>query len=505
MDYNYSNTMKALMKNKPGLAIKIILLVLIALAALGSISSVLSERNSIEEQKANVQEFDPFGLDQSYSKLTPQFLSEEYATNYNDTVYYCLAIDTDYNTYIVAINADDMDKYQSLIDYTYDESIMTPPEEVVLQGTPEKIEEDLVGYTVEGYNAFWGEALVDSSNYELSVGSYYLDTTQGPATESSGFAVFLALAIVLLLIYALLMTKSEKAAKIRKATLQKYNYSILGNVDQELNQPDTLHYDKQGVHLTNHYIVSSANGFDIIPYEELKQIFGLIKSVGRNGNQRAVVAITMDEVQHEVAYIGMGNDQDVFVEQIVERIKAAVPDIMYGTDGESFYIIDSKNSGTMFDTEVEEEEGSRKSNVLFGIVGALAGAAIGGVIWIVIGELGFIAGLAGFFMMTLAIKGYRMLSGYLDKKGQIIALVIALFMIFVSNYLLYALEYCKGYYDSNYSLSNIIASIKALPDFLKIEEVRLSFFKDLAIGYLLSIWSGFRIIKSVFSGKSNKE
>jgi len=498
MEASYSKTMKAMMKGKPSLAFRIGTLLLAGLLVLGSIISLNADKDRVEKQKAELQLFDPFASKDAYSTLTPQFLSEEYAANYNDTVYYCLALDADYNAYIVAISADQMEQYRDLIDYTYDENITTPPAKVTLTGMPKEIDAELVDYTVEAYNTFYGGDMLDADSYQMILGEYYLDTTSSPAADSTGFIVLLFLGILVLVVYALRSMKYEPENKLRKTTLEQYQGQALWAVDQELNQPETLHLNTQKIHFTSSYIVTGAQGFEILRYDEMKQVYGLIMN---NGNRRAIVAVTNEGVNHNIAFAGMGNEQDMVIGQIVERIKASRPEIPYGISEGDFYQIETSNSEFDFDTEGNGKTG--KSNILLGILGAIVGAVLGGVLWIVIGKVGFIAGLAGYLMMLFSIKGYQKLSGYLDKKGQIISLIIAFAMIFGANYLLYALNYCEGFYES-YSVQNIIRSMKELPEFLALDEVKWSFYKDLGVGYLLSIWAGYRLIAMVLFHKNEK-
>jgi len=186
--------------------------------------------------------------------------------------------------------------------------------------------------------------------------------------------------------------------------------------------------------------------------------------------------------------------------QIVDQMEQRLPETDFGFENDSFYTTAIPKDIVEIDT-VEGEP--VKSNAFLGIIGAIIGAALGSIIWIIIGKLGFIAGIAGFAMMLFAIKGYRRLAGSLDKKGQIISLIIAFIMIFIANYAQYVLEICKYYYSSDYSVSTIIKVTKGLPDLLTMGDLWGEFAKDLLVGYALSIWAGFKIIKTTFS--SNKQ
>ena len=492
MDYEYSRLMKSYMRSKPKLSTKIIMLGLVLLMVILAVVFLVTERHAAENQKTNVQEFNPKDQERAYSKLTPQYLSGDFAVEYS-TKYYCFAVDKTNRTYIVAIDSEQINQYQKLIDYTYSSVMTAPPAEVTLKGMPKEIEEQLVDYMIDGYNSFWGNNAMNASNYRMLVGEYYLDTTAVPTVDMSAFYIFLVCAVVYILIYEYIHSKAKKENKLRRLTLEKYHGDSLYAVDQELNRPDTLHLTGFKLHLTSRYIISDVFGLNILPYEDIIQVYGAI--IGRV--QRAVMVVTKDGITHKIAVFGTHSAQDHLVEKLVERIKLGAPDIRYGIDAENFYVQEPSNY------DIDREAGGR-NHMFLGLVGAVFGAALGGVLWIIIGEFGFIAGLAGYLMMIFSIRGYKLLAGTLDKKGQILSLIIAFVMIFAVNCLSYALAYLKGYYNSEYSLANIIASIKAIPDILRMDEVTGSFVKDLLVGYALSIWAGYHLIRSVLSKTSLK-
>ncbi len=498
MNYEYSKTLKTYMKAKPDMISRIAVIALTVITVLVSIYFVISDKKSIEDQKADIKAFDSSSTEKAYSQLTPMLLSEAFASNYNDKIYYCLAVDKEFGTYVVAIKADELEQYRELIDYTYDDSILTQPAQVTLEGVPREIEEDLAEFIIEAYHYFLGDSDMNSANYKTIVGSYYLDTTAEPASNSGSFLIFVVIAAILVLLYARMMVKAEKPNKLRKATLNRFDGGRLAEVDRELNTPGALHLKTYKVHFTDNYIVSGAIGLDIIRYDEIKQVYGAVLGKAKS----ALVAVTRDDVHHQLAIMKEFDDPDAVTGQIVERIKQSAPEAMYGVDEDEFYITAPENQ---FDLDTATEGQGGKSNILLGIIGAIIGAALGGIIWIAIGEFGFIAGLAGYLMMLFSIKGYQILSGFLDKKGQIISLIIAFVMIFVANYMSYALSYLDYFYDSTYSYSNIVASIKEVPEFLQLDDIKGSFLRDLGIGYLLSIWAGYRLIVSVLRRNKNNE
>ena len=68
-----------------------------------------------------------------------------------------------------------------------------------------------------------------------------------------------------------------------------------------------------------------------------------------------------------------------------------------------------------------------------GLLGAIGGAAIGGILWVVLYRAGYIAGLAGYLAVFLAMKSYEKLAGGLGRTGVILSTLTAVAVIVLSN------------------------------------------------------------------------
>lgn len=495
MNYEYSKIMKRMMKKQPSTIIQILLILAIIFFAGVGVNTYITEKANINQRKEDAVTFSRINSFPIYSKITPELLSEEFAANFDDSIYYCIAVDKDSNPYIVAIKAEDMDQYQELIEYTYQDVSSIPPA-VELKGIPVEIDDELVAFAVEAYNMFWGSEVVEVSNFNIVFGSYFLDTTQKPELNTGTLTMFLLLAILAGAYYVYLIMSAKKSSKRRQATLDSFQNNKILEIDQELNQSTTVYYKPQKLYFTSNYIVSTARGFDMIPFAEITHVYGYTYGNNKWGTKNSIMVTTKDNVTHEIAVIKIDDVGSALYNQIVDQMQQRLPEIDFGFEN-NFYTASEQKDSIEVDT-VEGVDGV-KSNVVLGIIGAIIGAALGGIIWIIIGKLGFIAGIAGFAMMLFAIKGYRKLAGSLDKKGQIISLIIAFVMIFIANYAQYVLEFCKYYYSNDYSMTTIIKVFKELPDLLTMADVWGDFAKDLVIGYALSIWAGFKIIKTTFS------
>ena len=66
-----------------------------------------------------------------------------------------------------------------------------------------------------------------------------------------------------------------------------------------------------------------------------------------------------------------------------------------------------------------------KGNVVLGVIGAIIGTALGGMLWILLSQIGIIASIVGFVIIFLGIKGYSLLAGNISKGGIIFCIVLA--------------------------------------------------------------------------------
>lgn len=140
------------------------------------------------------------------------------------------------------------------------------------------------------------------------------------------------------------------------------------------------------------------------------------------------------------------------------------------------------------------------SNLVPGLVGAFLGSLIGIVLWVVIYKAGFIAGIAGAITAVCAMKGYELLGKCLDKKGVICCIIIVIAAVFLANRISWAWMILDEYTAQGYELSFF--------DVFPYTETDLTseglgyYFKDLAIGYVLTVLSTYKNIIAAF--KSTK-
>ena len=132
---------------------------------------------------------------------------------------------------------------------------------------------------------------------------------------------------------------------------------------------------------------------------------------------------------------------------------------------------------------------AKKGNFLTGIVGALLGAAIGCVAWVLIYKAGFIAGIAGLIMAVCAMKGYELLGGHLDRKGVIASIVILIAGVYLSNKIAWSWEFYDVFKDYGLTFFDAFRNLGILMEELSLasgEDLMVGYAKDLLIGYGLT-------------------
>ena len=150
---------------------------------------------------------------------------------------------------------------------------------------------------------------------------------------------------------------------------------------------------------------------------------------------------------------------------------------------------------------IQPPEAEKKSNMFLGIIGAIGGSLVGVALWLLISLVGFIAGIAGFVMLKFALLGYQKLSGKLDKKGAVISLFVAAFMVFGANVLDFVVSICKAYFQFEASFDTVRFVVMNFADLMTEYDMWRGFWVNLIIGYGLSIWSSFSLIGSILRYK----
>ncbi len=75
-----------------------------------------------------------------------------------------------------------------------------------------------------------------------------------------------------------------------------------------------------------------------------------------------------------------------------------------------------------------------EENVLFGVIGAFLFSLVGGVLYFVLYQIGYISALSGLVAVVCSIKGYSFFAKKESKRGIIISVIIAAIVIILAWY-----------------------------------------------------------------------
>jgi hypothetical protein len=148
-------------------------------------------------------------------------------------------------------------------------------------------------------------------------------------------------------------------------------------------------------------------------------------------------------------------------------------------------------------------------NAVAGTIGAFIFALGGGVLWFLVYQVGFIAGIIGFVTMFLAMLGYRLFGKAQGIRAVVISIIITVIVIFVAEYICVAKNvyeayqdwYKSGEIDYQVTFSDVMRNV--FPSLTS--EGLLMYGKDLLIGYGLAAIACFTYIKNAIrDAKSRK-
>ena len=149
-----------------------------------------------------------------------------------------------------------------------------------------------------------------------------------------------------------------------------------------------------------------------------------------------------------------------------------------------------------------------EENVLFGIVGAFLFSLVGGIIYYVLYQIGYIAGISGLIGVICAIKGYAIFAKKESIRGVVIAIIMAVVVLVIawyfclSNDVYLAVQewYANG--ETDYTLTFFEAVGIA---YLFLADIP-QYFGDLAISLLLAaLGCGSYVIKMIKKTKTTQK
>lgn len=177
----------------------------------------------------------------------------------------------------------------------------------------------------------------------------------------------------------------------------------------------------------------------------------------------------------------------------------------YGQDvsGNANAPLDQTNTVKGFEAVTPESEPKPGENVIAGIVGAFLFALVGGLLYFLVYQTGFIAGICGLITVVLSYLGYQLFSGRKgSSKGVIFSVIMSVIVIAAAEYT------CLAYiiyneFESVYNI-NFFDAMRVTPAFLKQGEILGEVIRDLLIAYALGAVASFGTIKTNLAAAKRK-
>lgn len=129
-------------------------------------------------------------------------------------------------------------------------------------------------------------------------------------------------------------------------------------------------------------------------------------------------------------------------------------------------------------------------NIALGLVGAIVGAAIGGVLWVVVGLAGYVSGWVAVAMMFFSHYGYKLFTHKDDRKGKFICFLISMVMIFAAHYITWCVVYYQSMNADIAGYTSFARAVVELPGFMSSCDLWGDFALDMVLGYVFAIIMG---------------
>lgn len=187
----------------------------------------------------------------------------------NDYSYYIVWDNRDY-VYIMKMHVEDEKKYDEILSYWFSDSEVVPGD-VTIYGVTHDITPAIVSEALGEINQYYTmlqEYVTDEASFYEYFRYFYIDATQSaPGISWILFAAVGAAGIVLLIVS--LATKGKSGGG--QPALARFGAEA-GNIDYELNLPNTLAMDDVGVYITPNYLVSTLGGVQINRLSEISNL-----------------------------------------------------------------------------------------------------------------------------------------------------------------------------------------------------------------------------------------
>ncbi|MBQ6477608.1 MAG: hypothetical protein IJI43_04165 [Bacilli bacterium] len=175
---------------------------------------------NIYKDSNTIKSFNKVEKTSDYAYINISRMSNKFAyyKDKNIGIHYVMEIeDTNkWHTYLIAINEDNISKYQELIDYTNNKVKKAKP--IKVYGYPIVISDELKNVSIKHINEFLpkeNEVNINKDNYDDYLTNCYLDTTKSKK-EDFNLLLFIVLFLILIMIFLMIYTLLENNIVVKQ-------------------------------------------------------------------------------------------------------------------------------------------------------------------------------------------------------------------------------------------------------------------------------------------------
>ena len=144
-----------------------------------------------------------------------------------------------------------------------------------------------------------------------------------------------------------------------------------------------------------------------------------------------------------------------------------------------------------------EAHATAQNHYFTGTIGALLGALIGSIAWVLIGLLGYLAAIGGIAIAFCAAKGYTMMKGKVNALGIVIICLICIVVMVVAQFVTVDIQVLNEFSKAGSPIGFWDATSFTLEVIQNEPEVTSEFIKDTLLGLLFLALGSYSIIKSL--------
>ncbi len=146
----------------------------------------------------------------------------------------------------------------------------------------------------------------------------------------------------------------------------------------------------------------------------------------------------------------------------------------------------------------EAEHAEIKNNYLLGTIGAIGGALLGSIAWVVIGLLGYFAAIAGVAISFCAAKGYTLMKGKVTKPAIVIICIVCVVVLILAQFVTYDIMVLREAADSGDQIGIVDSLFYTVIGIVSVPELTSMFVKDCLLGLLFLGLGAYSTVRQLF-------